>query len=351
MAIRAAMRIVLLTSAWEWCHGILQGDCMESGGLGMLQQSAKARTRGGIEASEGDSHKITRTQQAQAMQGMHQVTRENTQGHKGTVVHSAQTNTSGQGILLWSEGRSASDSLMKTLQRTTGLEFCNGHEESFKGGNNPVNVTLSFESLQRCIQKGELLMHVKPSHLTTKTSMLRTPEAFFDAAFRAGFKLAIANFRENQLARDVSSFEQDLKRHENNTEEYALQQLHCESPIEHYEEDRRVYSAGFQAATKAGFTVAPLSFSDISASTCTCVLKIMVLYNGSTNLNCTPVVTHREKSHREASLEERTTKKAASCIRSALSNTSYSWMLDLTADDWPSEIVPPLPVPTWHQHM
>lgn len=321
---------------------------MDSSGLGMLQQSAKARTRGGVEAFEGDSHKITRTQQTQAMQGMHEVTRENTQGHKGTLVHSAQTNTSGQGILLWSKGRSASDSLMKTLQHTTGLGFCGGNEESFK---RPLKKTLSFESLQRCIQKGELLMHIKPEHLTAKTSMLRTPEAFFDAAFRAGFKLVVSNFRENQLARDVSSFEQGLERHANETEEYALNKLHYKSPIEHYEEDRRIYSAGVQAATKAGFTLAPLSFSDITASTCTCVLKIMVLYNGSTNLNCTAVVLHTERSHREASLEERTTKKAASGIRSALSNTSYYWMLDLAADDWPSEIVPPLPVPAWHQHM
>lgn len=37
--------------------------------------------------------------------------------------------------------------------------------------------------------------------------MLRTPQTFFDAAWRAGFGIVIGSFRENQLARDISSFE------------------------------------------------------------------------------------------------------------------------------------------------
>eukprot|EP00931_Biecheleriopsis_adriatica_P111672 TRINITY_DN860_c1_g1_i1.p1 TRINITY_DN860_c1_g1~~TRINITY_DN860_c1_g1_i1.p1 ORF type:complete len:366 (-),score=55.74 TRINITY_DN860_c1_g1_i1:60-1157(-) len=290
------------------------------------------------EGSEGLRHRMQHKEQKQEVQGMHKMTEEK-------LTQSAQTNAAGQGILLWSEGRSASGSFMFTLQQTTGFEFCNENKESF----NVKDSTLSFESLERCIQKGQLLAHVKPEHLTRSKSVLRTPEAFMDAAFRAGFKMLITNFRENQLARDVSSFELAASHEGYDREELALERIRYTSAVQAYEKDRRIFNDGINAATKAGFTLVPMSFSAVTASTCTCALKAMVLYSGRSDLNCVAEVQHDVTSHREASLEERTTKKAASGIRDALSNTSYAWMLDLTAEDWPSEIRPPLPVPTWHQ--
>eukprot|EP00438_Fugacium_kawagutii_P011781 Skav222955 [mRNA] locus=scaffold1489:728397:729569:- [translate_table: standard] len=53
-----------------------------------------------------------------------------------------------------------------------------------------------------CMESGQRLLHVKPEHL----EKLRTPHDFFKAAYRAGFRTVVASFRENQLARDVSSF-------------------------------------------------------------------------------------------------------------------------------------------------
>ena len=40
-----------------------------------------------------------------------------------------------------------------------------------------------------------------------KPGDLTTPEEFFREAKRAGFRLVVTSFRDNQLARDVSSFE------------------------------------------------------------------------------------------------------------------------------------------------
>ena len=73
-------------------------------------------------------------------------------------------------------------------------------------------------------------MHVKPEHITSSEAempslqrglnssrnlrpekvpkdALRTPEEFFRAAKAAGFNVVVTNFRDNQLARAVSSFE------------------------------------------------------------------------------------------------------------------------------------------------
>ena len=41
-----------------------------------------------------------------------------------------------QGVLLWAEGRSATDTFCETLKRTVGLRYCNGHEESFSRSKN-----------------------------------------------------------------------------------------------------------------------------------------------------------------------------------------------------------------------
>ena len=45
--------------------------------------------------------------------------------------------------------------------------------------------------------------------LTSKDSDLRTPHGFFNAAYEAGYRIVVASFRENQLARDVSSYKND----------------------------------------------------------------------------------------------------------------------------------------------
>lgn len=47
------------------------------------------------------------------------------------------------------------------------------------------------------------------SYCTSKDSDLRTPHDFFNAAYEAGYRIVVASFRENQLARDVSSYKND----------------------------------------------------------------------------------------------------------------------------------------------
>lgn len=52
-------------------------------------------------------------------------------------------------------------------------------------------------------------MPLMGSYCTCKDSDLRTPHDFFNAAYEAGYRIVVASFRENQLARDVSSYKND----------------------------------------------------------------------------------------------------------------------------------------------
>ena len=105
------------------------------------------------------------------------------------------------GVVLWSHGRSATDSFALSFSSSSGLRYCNGEKEGFKRGWR----ALDEEALRRCVRAGEMFMHLKPMHL----EMEGRPgvEEFFEMAKRAGFGTVVASFRRNVLAREVSSYE------------------------------------------------------------------------------------------------------------------------------------------------
>ena len=116
--------------------------------------------------------------------------------------------------------------------------FCEGRKEGYNA--NLANCTrLTAAALAGCLARGERLTHLKPEHVARQTTttaggatatatatatagtgsghhsaaaaaaaaVLNTPERFFGAAKRAGWRVVVGIFRENQLARLVSSFE------------------------------------------------------------------------------------------------------------------------------------------------
>ena len=76
-----------------------------------------------------------------------------------------------QGVLLWADGRSATDTFCNTLKKTVSLKYCNGHEESFSRSKN--RPPLTRKNLGKCSRRNELLAHVKPSHLREDTDSRR----------------------------------------------------------------------------------------------------------------------------------------------------------------------------------
>ena len=110
-----------------------------------------------------------------------------------------------RGVILWSHGRSASDALAGTLKASANFSYCNGLREGF--GNKHDSRLVSKQALDACRDRDEMLTHVMPVFLDKPGNALTTPKAFFRAARDRGFKVVVAVWRENVLARQVSSFE------------------------------------------------------------------------------------------------------------------------------------------------
>ena len=116
-----------------------------------------------------------------------------------------------QSIILLSPGRSATDTISKTMVDSTPLSFCKETKEFF-GRRHP-----SSSALSECFSdnRNGVYIHVKPQHILlsgTKTNgTLQTPEAFFRAATHSGYRIVVVGWRDNQLACLVSSYEMKYK--------------------------------------------------------------------------------------------------------------------------------------------
>ena len=87
------------------------------------------------------------------------------------------------------------------------MNFCRHMKEGFNT-KHASGVLLRKKRLERCGKDGQLLTHIKPSHVrNTSRTDLRSPEDLFAAAHGAGFEVVVAVYRHNALARAVSSFE------------------------------------------------------------------------------------------------------------------------------------------------
>ena len=123
--------------------------------------------------------------------------------------------------------------------------------------------------------------------------------------------------------------------------------------VKNYEELRRNYSQGLEAAYKLGLIIVPLSFEDLIRDTCDCVSRtikaVQSLQSHAQNFaECQAVATHISPSHVNQTVDSATNAEVASIVRSELLGTPYEWMLDLDAADWPDGKQPQMPVPTWH---
>ncbi len=165
------------------------------------------------------------------------------------------------GVILWSEGRSATGSLADTVVFQARWKFCNRNKEGFKppwiGCHKPqlqclkgqkyyyyryeISPTvLDRTALKLCMKKKELFLHVKPWHVTgtwydgrvfrgkrqipegiemaaEDIEPIKSADSFFAAAASAGFGTVIVSVRENVLARMVSFFEEQYNHVENVT--------------------------------------------------------------------------------------------------------------------------------------
>ena len=125
-------------------------------------------------------------------------------GTAPTISHSTLVK---RGVILWAHGRSATDTYCLTLRRSARMNFCRHMKEGFNT-KHASGVLLRKKRLERCGKDGQLLTHIKPSHVRNSSRTdVRSPEDLFAAARGAGFEVVVAVYRHNALARAVSSFE------------------------------------------------------------------------------------------------------------------------------------------------
>ena len=241
-----------------------------------------------------------------------------------------------RGVLLWAEGRSATDTFCETLRKTVGLKYCNGHEESFSPAKD--RPALTRKHLAACARKNQLLAHVKPSHLREDTD-LATPELLMGAARGLGFGVVVADFRANQLARAVSSFERDVSR--KRVPRDAASRVFCGGGIKTgFAANETFWRRGVDAARAAHLKVVEVAFRDIVAGACATVDRVTRSLAQCQASRCVcradGYAKHLTGRPRGEGLAGRTSPAAADCLRRELGgDPRYAWMLNL------SRVVPP----------
>jgi len=255
--------------------------------------------------------------------------------------------TSCQSVLLLSPGRTATDTVSSTIVKSTPLSYCH-RKETFKAGAYPT-----VKKLQSCFKSNKrgAYVHVKPEHILLRneninsSKYLTTPEHFFRAAEEAGFSLVVTSFRDNQLARLVSSFEMHPGKF--GSVEFLSKAngsfVHTDL-IRKFEQLVQDYNRGVASARAVkGLSMMHITFSEIIGDVCGTSRRI------ATAAHC-PVFTckeddgHMDKSHRERDLAGRIGDEAAASVTKQLKGTPYEWMLDLHATSWPKKVPRPVPV-------
>ena len=178
-----------------------------------------------------------------------------------------------RGVILWSHGRTASDALAGTLKASANFSYCNGHKEGF--GNKHDSSLISKQALDACRDRNQMLTHVMPYFLDKPGNALATPKAFFRAARDRGFKVVVAVWRENVLARQVSSFELMVAHGRVSSRDAGAREHFCGGTLTQQIEDlTRAYRAGVNAARDAGLVVVERTFDEVVSDLCGTVAAV-----------------------------------------------------------------------------
>ena len=178
--------------------------------------------------------------------------------------------------ILLSPGRTATDTISHTATSSSSLKYC-GMKEAFKM--RPATV----EKLNSCVRSTPAVyIHVKPEHILVGRRFgqryLTSPEAFFTAARAAGIQLVVISFRDNQLAREVSSFE--MKQRKPGTPKFernARERFIDVNMTDSFRKKVEDYNRAVRAAKAANFPrgILHITFNEIVHDVCGTTKKVL----------------------------------------------------------------------------
>ena len=255
-------------------------------------------------------------------------------------------------VILLSPGRTATDTVSHTITQSSTLRYCDGTKEYYGHGKLP-----DAASLQRCFEKyrdrGGVYIHVKPEHITLDEKqsrgnrrVIKSPEEFFSAAKSIGFRIVAVGWRDNQLAREISSFEMFAGKPGTPQQKFdaeARKHFTNRNMVKFFGFKTMLFNRGVIAARKNGLKIVPMSFNDIVKDVCGTSRRVAEAAS-CPKFRCHIENGHTDKSHHDRGLEGRVGKAAADHLVQELTGTAYEWMLDLEASEWPLGVPRPVPL-------
>ena len=137
--------------------------------------------------------------------------------------------------------------------------------------------------LNSCVRSTPAVyIHVKPQHILVGRRFgqryLTSPEAFFTAARAAGIQLVLISFRDNQLAREVSSFE--MKQRKPGTPKFernARERFIDVNMTDSFRKKVEDYNRAVRAAKAANFPrgILHITFNEIVHDVCGTTKKVL----------------------------------------------------------------------------
>lgn len=281
-------------------------------------------------------------------------------------TNSADNETDGDdhrmGLLLWSDGRSATKSLFDTLQASLDMKFCNGRKEPFicipGDGRHPNSQDCpTTQRLKKCIKRDGYIYgaHIKPIHLNRGTGPkdLTNPWMLMGSAARkVGIELVVSVLRENFLARMVSDFDlqfTEVGRHkgmQKGSQEWLdiADKFFLRRKLKQaFAEEFKRYKQGVKAARLKNISILEFTFADLTTDMCNVVQQIataMRKLGWAAYLNrpemlenpaCQVLVGHTEVSDHKQDLAGRIGEPAAQKVIKQLTGSKFEWMLDIEA--------------------
>eukprot|EP00470_Lotharella_oceanica_P007458 CAMPEP_0170198552 /NCGR_PEP_ID=MMETSP0040_2-20121228/68829_1 /TAXON_ID=641309 /ORGANISM="Lotharella oceanica, Strain CCMP622" /LENGTH=257 /DNA_ID=CAMNT_0010448559 /DNA_START=279 /DNA_END=1052 /DNA_ORIENTATION=- len=252
------------------------------------------------------------------------------------------------------------------------MSLCENSKEYFNDNNGHTHGVVTKDKMEGCMatsgKNGGVFVHVKPEHITKDRAAkvdgeILDPEGFFKAMKEAGFNHVVLNFRDNLLAREISSYElhtdPDVKETYEATSPEEIEALRKQyffdvNLPERFEFLTKRFNRCAKAAKDAGLPITAFTFPEVVGDLCgtvkNVVAKAAIHAKEASEEECQPPVwkacqtevIHMDTSHRAKTLEERVGDKAAKYIRESITGTPYEWMLDTSKQVWPEDVHRPI---------
>jgi len=231
------------------------------------------------------------------------------------------------GVLLYSEGRSATESLFHAIATVSGCKIKTVNDE-YGGESFKRTAGVPVAGLNLSMAAGARYVHVKEGHIARglkQPNRVRSPTQLMQLARAAGFTTVVIHLRSNEFARYLSGLEYGCSgecapKYKNLCAEGLTQRLGLAG---------RRAEGGVRAARDAGLAVVLTTFEDVVEDACSVASSVLRVYNKVSAAAARHSVVSSRSGRTRLALKDRIGERAHECVVKALSPLpAFRWMLD-----------------------